>query len=53
MKQRNVDRLGPVEKAKLERMLKDIDDNLDDLQREKEQYSKNLGSTISQNKSGW
>lgn len=53
LKQRNVDRLDPVAKAKLEHMLKDIDDNLDELQREKEQYHKNLGSAVSSAKSGW
>ena len=47
LKQRNVDRLDPVARAKLDRMLKDIDDNLDELQREKEQYHKNLGSAVS------
>jgi hypothetical protein len=31
LKQRNVDRLDPVAKAKLDRMLRDIDDNLDEL----------------------
>ena len=53
LRQKQVDRLDPVAKAKLERMLQDIDENLDDLQKEKEQYQKQLGSAMSNNKSGW
>lgn len=53
LRQKQVDRLDPVAKAKLERMLKDIDENLDDLQKEKELYQKQLGSAMSNNKSGW
>lgn len=36
-------------------MLKDINENLEDLQKEKEEYYKNLGSghSTSQAKSGW
>ena len=40
LKQRNVDRLDPESRARLEAMVKDIDDNLDDLVREKEEYYK-------------
>lgn len=48
-----MDRLDPEAKVKLERMLKDIDENLDELQKEKDLYQKQLGSAVSQTKSGW
>lgn len=43
MKQRQVDRLDPESRARLEAMVKEIDENLEDLQREKEEYFKNDG----------
>ena len=55
LKQKQVDKLDPAAKAKLEGMLRDIDDNLEELQREKELYQKSMGSAMStsQARSGW
>lgn len=55
LKQKQVDKLAPELKIKLDRMLKEVEDNLEDLQKEKELYQKQLGgaSVISKTKSGW
>ena len=47
LKQRNVDRLDPESRARLEAMVKEIDDNLEELVREKEEYYKlqNVGDS--------
>jgi hypothetical protein len=38
LKQKQVDKLAPELKIKLDRMLKEVEDNLEDLQKEKELY---------------
>ena len=43
MKQRAIDRLDPESRARLEAMVKEIDDNLEELQQEKDEYFKNDG----------
>jgi hypothetical protein len=42
-------------RAKLEGMLRDIDDNLEELQKERDLYQKSVGSamSVSQARSGW
>ena len=50
MKQRQVDRLDPESRAKLEAMVKEIDDNLEELQKEKEEYFKHDGQSSSPSK---
>ena len=55
LRQRACDRLDPVARAKLNAMLNEIDNNLDELQKEKNEYFKQMGSNVStsQAKSNW
>ena len=41
--QRPTDRLAPDQRARLEEMIKEIDDNIDELIQEKEEYFKGDG----------
>lgn len=50
MKQRQVDRLDPESRARLEAMVKEIDENLEELQREKEDYLRHDGQSSSPSK---
>ena len=50
LKQRQVDRLDPESRAKLEAMVKEIDENLEELQREKEEYMRHDGQSSSPSK---
>ena len=50
MKQRQVDRLDPESRARLEVMVKEIDENLEDLQREKDEYMRHDGQSSSPSK---
>ena len=49
--QRATDRLAPDQRARLEEMVKEIDDNIDDLIKEKEQYFKSDGQSVSKKSS--
>ena len=45
--QRPTDRLAPDQRARLEEMVKEIEDNIDDLLKEKEEYFKSDGQSVS------
>ena len=45
--QKPTDRLAPDQRARLEEMVKEIDDNIDDLIKEKEDYFKADGQSVS------
>ena len=45
--QRPTDRLAPDQRARLEEMIKEIDDNIDELIQEKEEYFKGDGQSVS------